>query len=121
METPQIDKNDFLFIRLVLTFQSAAMQQLGKIMNPGTGKIERELDQASASIDTLAMLQEKCKGNLKEDEENLLDRIVSELKLNYVDEIGRPQPVEEQEQNEDEDSEEQPEKTEGESSESEVN
>lgn len=96
MNSTPNDKDAILFTRLILTFQSAAMQQLGKIANPITGKIERDLEQASYSIDTLAMIQNKCKGNLSDDEDRLLEVIVSELKLNYVDEIGKPDPTTEQ-------------------------
>jgi len=82
-------KKSFLFKRLILTFHGAAMQQMGKLVDPISGKIVRDLDQASFSIDTLDMLQEKCQGNLTEDEAIFFEHILSELKLNYVDEVGR--------------------------------
>ncbi len=90
MNKDTIDKNTVLFMQLVLTFQSAAMQQMGKIANPLTGKIERHLEQASHSIDTIDMLCTKCKGNLTKDEEMFITHVVSELKLNYVDECRKP-------------------------------
>jgi hypothetical protein len=82
-------KNQFLFTQLVLMFHTAAMQHMGKLKNPITDKIERDLDQAQASIDMLDMLKEKGKGNLTTDEERFLNGILQELKLNYVDEVSK--------------------------------
>jgi hypothetical protein len=81
-----------LFIQLVLMFQMNAMQALGKIRNPLTDRVERNLDAARFSIDLLDMLQEKTKGNLGPEEERLLRQVVQDLKLNYVDEAAKPEP-----------------------------
>jgi hypothetical protein len=81
--------NEQLFVHLVMMFQVAAMQQLGKVMNPVTNKIERDLDQAKFSIDTIAMLKEKTKGNLSPSEEEYLGKVLFELQMNYVDEVDR--------------------------------
>lgn len=77
---------DRLFLQLVYLFHATAMQALGKIKNPVTDKIERNLDQARESIDMLAMLKEKTNNNLSSDETRLLEMTLSELRLNYVDE-----------------------------------
>jgi hypothetical protein len=86
------EKNISLFFSLVMTFQAAAMQQMGKLKNPVTDKIDRDLQQAQLSIDILDMLEEKTRGNLSEDETKLLKSILQELKLNYVDEMSKEQP-----------------------------
>jgi hypothetical protein len=85
------EKNVSLFFSLVMTFQAAAMQQMGKLKNPISDKIERDLQQAQLSIDILDMLEEKTRGNLSEDETKLLKGILQELKLNYVDEMSKEQ------------------------------
>lgn len=85
------DKDRALFAQLVMSFQAAAWQQLGKIKNPLTDKIERNLDQARYSIDILEMLRNKTKGNLSEDEQKFLTHVISELQLNYVDEFTKAQ------------------------------
>jgi Domain of unknown function (DUF1844). len=85
------DKNTSLFFSLIMTFQAAAMQQMGKIKNPISDKIERDLQQAQLSIDILDMLEEKTKGNLSDDESRFLKGILQELKLNYVDESTKEQ------------------------------
>jgi len=79
-------KIDANFFQLVVSLQMAAMQQMGKIASPLSGKIERNLDQAGASIDMLAMLAEKTTGNLSVEEKDLIDRVLFELRMNFVDE-----------------------------------
>jgi hypothetical protein len=91
------EKNSSLLFSLIMTFQAAAMQQMGKLKNPITDKVERELQQAQLSIDILDMLAEKTKGNLSEDESRLLKGVIQELKLNYVDESTKEQPTDEKE------------------------
>jgi hypothetical protein len=81
-----------LFLQLVLSLQSAAWYQMGKIVSPLSGKIERDLDQARVSIDLLVMLQEKTKGNLLEEESRILESIVYNLQMNYVDELNKDKP-----------------------------
>jgi len=82
-------QTETLFINLILTFQMAAWQQLGKIKNPITDKIERSLEQAHFSIDMLEMIRKKTAGNLTDAEKRMLDHAVSELQLNYVDEVEK--------------------------------
>lgn len=89
------EKNTTLFFSLIMTFQAAAMQQMGKLKNPISDKIERDLHQAQLSIDILDMLEEKTRGNLSEDETRFFKSILQELKLNYVDESTKEQPSEE--------------------------
>ena len=88
-ERATYDVNSILFSQLILSFQASAMQQLGKILNPFTHKIERNLSQAKMSIDMLAMIEEKTRGNLSDEESRLLDKALFELRLNYVDEVDK--------------------------------
>ncbi len=90
-DNSQKQRSDSLFLQLVLSFQAAAWQQMGKVKNPVTQKIERDLNQARFSIDILVMLKEKTKGNLSEDEERFLSHVLSELQLNYVAEVDKDQ------------------------------
>jgi hypothetical protein len=85
------EKNTSLLFSLIMTFQAAAMQQMGKLKNPISDKIERDLQQAQLSIDILDMLEEKTKGNLSDDESRFLKGVLQELKLNYVDESTKEQ------------------------------
>ena len=83
-------KEQQLFMYLVGTFQSSAWIALGKMKNPMTDKIEKNLDQASYYIDLLDMLQSKTKGNVSEYEKQMLINTVSELKMNFIDEQKNP-------------------------------
>ncbi len=73
-----------LFPSLIMMLGSSAMQQLGKMVNPMTGKTEVSLEGAQASIDMLEMLKEKTQGNLKAEEEKMLSDLLSTLQMNYV-------------------------------------
>ncbi|HEX5133583.1 MAG TPA: DUF1844 domain-containing protein [Candidatus Krumholzibacteria bacterium] len=85
-------RDEILFIQLVATFQFAAMQQMGKVANPVSGAIERDLDQARTTIDIIRMLQNKTEGRRSSRESEFLDKVVFELQMNYVDEAGRQPP-----------------------------
>jgi hypothetical protein len=80
---------DELFLHLVFMFQTAALQQMGKLINPVTQKIEKNLEQAKYSIDILEVLQKKTKGNLKEEENKYLENVLFELRMNYLDELKK--------------------------------
>ena len=83
------EKETALFMGLALMFHAAAMQHMGKTKNPLSDKIERSLDQAQFVIDTLDALSSKTKGNLSDEESRFLANIIKELKLNYVEELGK--------------------------------
>jgi hypothetical protein len=86
MTEEQLKKEDQLFIHLVNTFVQSAWISLGKVKNPVSDKMERNLDQATYYIDLMDMLQTKMKGNLSEWEEQYIIHSLSELKLNFIDE-----------------------------------
>jgi hypothetical protein len=83
------EKNLDLFRALVHSFHLQTMMQLGKIHNPMTNKIERDLGQAEISIDMVEMLKTKTAGNLDEPETRFIDAVLAELKLNYVNEKNK--------------------------------
>jgi hypothetical protein len=79
------------FISLVMMLASAAWQQLGKVPSPVSGKQEKELQHAQVTIEMLVMIRDKTKGNLSPDEEKLVNNTISDLQLNYADEVSKPQ------------------------------
>ena len=89
MTDNNIDQNSIMFISLVSSLSSQAWIQMGKMKNPATDKIERNLDAASMSIDMLAMLKEKSSGNLSDEENNLLVSTLSDIRMNFVQESGK--------------------------------
>ena len=72
--------------QLVFSLKAAAMQQMGKTVSPVTGEVERDLTIAQTTIDILAMLETKMKGNLSEEESGFISRSLYELRMNFVDE-----------------------------------
>ena len=104
--TPE-QQNELLFMQLIMMFQGMAMQNLGKVMNPMTQMVERNLEQAKNFIDLLGMIDEKTKGNLTENEAKMLEHTLFELRMNFVEESKRPDPTPEEESEQtDEDTEE---------------
>lgn len=91
-------RSQVLFIQIVTMFHGAAMQQMGKLINPITQKIERDLAQAKVSVDILGMLETKTKGNLSEEEQRFLEHTLFELRMNYLDEMKKPSPPPEEAQ-----------------------
>ena len=85
-----MEKNDQLFMQLLYMFHTSAMQGLGKMADPN-GKVNRNLEYVSQTIDLMEMLKDKTKGNISEDIEEVLDGMLSELRLNYVDEKTKPE------------------------------
>jgi len=90
--TDENNRHSEMLISLVLNLQMSAMAGMGKIVNPATQKAERNMPEAKAAIDMLEMLSEKTKGNLTTDEDRLLQQVLTDLRLNYVNELSRPEP-----------------------------
>ena len=84
-----MEKNDQIYLQLLYLMHHTAMQELGKVSNPVTGEIVRNLEKAHQAIDMLEMLKEKTKGNLSEDLDKTQEMMLSELRINYVDEANR--------------------------------
>jgi len=81
--------NEALFMGLVINLQSTAMIALGKLINPLTKSIERNLEQARFTIDMLGMLEDKTVGNRTEEETRTLKTALTELRMNYLDELEK--------------------------------
>ncbi len=77
------------FLSLVLSLHGSAWAAMGKVANPMTGKVERDLEAARGSIDLLETLKVKTRGNLSREEEKTLANALGVLQLNYVDEAAR--------------------------------
>jgi len=83
------ETNQLQFLQLVIGLQSSAWMLLGKVPNPIDEKIEKNLEAAKATIDTLIMLKEKTKGNLSKVEEETLNNAIQQLEINYIDEVSK--------------------------------
>ncbi len=83
------EKQQRLFVQLISSLHGAALMQMGKIKNPQTGTTERNIEQAELTIEMLDMLKERTKNNLTSDEEKFFSTVISEVKLNFVDEKAK--------------------------------
>ncbi len=85
------DKDSYVpeasFSSLVLTLSSSAWVGLGKIADPLSGEINKDLKSAKFTIDTLIMLREKTSGNLSDDEKKLLQVVLGDLQGNYAEAV----------------------------------
>ncbi len=81
---PKID-----FSTLILSLSTSTLYSLGVAPDPETGALGRpNLDMARQTIDTLEVLQEKTRGNLDAEEHKLLDSLLYELRLRFVEVSG---------------------------------
>ena len=76
---PPVDFSSF-----VLGLGQMTLIHLGDLPEPFTGEVQKDLAQASHTIDLLDLLAEKTRGNLSADEAQLLGNLRRELKLKYV-------------------------------------
>jgi len=76
---PEISFANFLF-----SLSTSALIQLGEIPDPVAKQPVKELTLAKQTIDLIAMLQEKTKGNLTPEEEKMIEYILYDLRMRYV-------------------------------------
>ncbi len=81
---PEVTLSTFVF-----SLSSSALVHLGEIPEPDTNRTTMDLAIAKQIIDTLGMLQEKTKGNLDGDEDNLLRSVLYDLRMRYVQKAGK--------------------------------
>lgn len=82
METPD---PGITFSGFILSLATSAAVHFGDIADPNTGTTETpNLEAAAQMIELIAMLQEKTKGNLLEPEERLVDDLLYELRVRFV-------------------------------------
>ena len=77
--------SDLTFSGFILSLATTAAVHFGDLADPSTGQRgEPDLDGAARVIELLTMLQQKTKGNLIEQEAKLVDDLLYELRLRYV-------------------------------------
>jgi Domain of unknown function (DUF1844) len=79
-ELPAID-----FLTFVVSMSHSALLHLGDAPDPGTGLREQNLPLARQTIDILAVLQDKTRGNLTGDEERVLSQAIYDLRMRFVE------------------------------------
>jgi Domain of unknown function (DUF1844) len=76
---------ELTFATFVVGLSTQALVHLGEMPEPHSGQSARDLPAAEQLIDIIAMLQEKTRGNLDGDEAQLLESILFELRMKYVE------------------------------------
>ena len=84
---PPLEVNFMMFIT---SLSMQVMMSLGIYPNPVTKKEEKNLGAAKYTIDIIAMIQEKTKGNLTTEEARLIDNILYDLRMKYIEANKEP-------------------------------
>jgi hypothetical protein len=79
---PNVEINFSMFL---ISLSTQALTALGEMTDPTTGKQDRDLDAARQLIDILGVLRDKTRGNLDQDEKNLIEAILFDLRMKYVE------------------------------------
>jgi hypothetical protein len=81
--------SDLSFTAFVLSLASTAAVHFGDLPDPVSGKpLEPNLDGASQMIEILGLLDQKTRGNLTAEERQILEQVLYELRLRYVEATG---------------------------------
>ena len=75
------------FATLVLSLGSSAVAYLGEAPAGDDKKLARNLPMAKHAIDLLSVLEEKTKGNLNPEEKQILESLLFDLRLRYVEAV----------------------------------
>jgi hypothetical protein len=78
------EQSTVTFADLVLMLATMTAVHFGEIEDPATGERHTNLPVAGQMIDLLTVLQEKTKGNLTPEEGQLLDTVLYELRLRFI-------------------------------------
>jgi hypothetical protein len=74
------------FSSYILSLGSSALHHFGEIPDPVSGAKQRNLGLARQTIDILVVLRDKTTGNLSEDEARLLESLLHDLQMRFVQE-----------------------------------
>jgi hypothetical protein len=83
---PKVHLPEINFATFIISLNASALLHLGAMEDPATGKKVKNLPMGKQTIDILGMMEEKTKGNLSKEEENLLKNILYDLRIIYVKE-----------------------------------
>ncbi|HYU80939.1 MAG TPA: DUF1844 domain-containing protein [Vicinamibacterales bacterium] len=82
------------FVAFVLSLATNAAVHFGDLPDPLTNEQKPpDLDAAAQLIDLLAMLEEKTRGNLTAEERQLIDQVIFELRMRYVEATKAQSPI----------------------------
>lgn len=77
------------FSTFVISLSTQVLMHLGEIPDPINGKIESDLAVAKQMIDIIGMLRQKTQGNLDPGEQKLIDDVLFDLRMRYVEAVKK--------------------------------
>ncbi len=77
------------FSTFIMSLNTSVLYHLGEIADPETGAKTVNIDLARHAIDTLVILEQKTKGNLTEEESELLKNILYDVKMRFVNAVKK--------------------------------
>ncbi len=77
------------FPSYILSYYTQGLVLLGEVPNPYTNKKEEDVEAARHTIDILSMLEQKTKGNLSNEEQQLLEGVLYELRMKFMAKTNR--------------------------------
>lgn len=77
------------FSTFVISLSTQTLVHLGEVANPLTGQMEKDLSAAKQMIDILGVLEEKTRGNLDAGEKRLIEDVLCDLRLKYVEAVRK--------------------------------
>ncbi len=83
-------RDTITFASFIVGLSTEALAFLGEMPNPATGERQADLKAAEQIIDIIGILREKTRGNLDSDEESLMDAILFDLRMKYVEKARSP-------------------------------
>jgi hypothetical protein len=89
-KTQRIPLPEVSFNTLIFSLSSSALLHLGEIQDPYTGQSKTDLPVAKHTIDLIAMLKAKTKGNLTDEESKFIESVLADLRWRYVKAADKP-------------------------------
>jgi len=80
---------DVTFSTFIASLSSSALVHLGEIAEPSTGQKQANIQMAKHTIDIIGLLQEKTNGNLTKEEDKLIQNVLTDLRMRYLNALKK--------------------------------
>jgi len=86
---------EITFSSFILSLSSSALFHFGELPDPITNKKQKNITLAKQTIDILGLLEKKTRGNLEKEEATLLENLLYDLRMRYINESKKIDPAKE--------------------------
>ncbi len=83
------DIPEISFSTFIISLSTQALMHLGEVPNPLSGKVESDISVAKQMIDIIGLLREKTRGNLDQGEDKLVEDVLFDLRMRYVEAVKK--------------------------------